>query len=207
MTDTSLLLRSDDVRQRFIVTGVVQGVGFRPFVHRIASGLRLAGFVGNDSGAVFVEVQGPVARIDEFARRLRTDAPPLARISAVSVVELEVDTTCRRGFRIVESHTAPGATTPIPPDIAVCDDCVDELFNPQDRRYRHPFITCTNCGPRFTIIRALPYDRPANTTTRPTAASTPSRSPARIAGRRCGSAPEPSGSTAPTRRWPQRNGR
>jgi hydrogenase maturation protein HypF len=163
MTDTSLLLRSDDVRQRFIVTGVVQGVGFRPFVHRIASGLRLAGFVGNDSGAVFVEVQGPVARIDEFARRLRTDAPPLARISAVSVVELEVDTTCRRGFRIVESHTAPGATTPIPPDIAVCDDCVDELFNPQDRRYRHPFITCTNCGPRFTIIRALPYDRPATT--------------------------------------------
>ena len=79
MTDTSLMLRSDDVRQRFIVTGVVQGVGFRPFVHRIASGLGLAGFVGNDSGAVFVEVQGPVARIDEFGRRLRMDAPPLAK--------------------------------------------------------------------------------------------------------------------------------
>jgi hydrogenase maturation protein HypF len=163
MTDTSLMVRSDDVRQRFIVTGVVQGVGFRPFVHRIASRLGLAGFVGNDSGAVFVEVQGPVARIDEFGRRLRMDAPPLARISAVSVVELEVDTSARRGFRIVDSHTAPGATTPIPPDIAVCDDCVDELFNPQDRRYRHPFITCTNCGPRFTIIRALPYDRPGTT--------------------------------------------
>jgi hydrogenase maturation protein HypF len=162
MTDT-LMLRSADVRQRFTVVGVVQGVGFRPFVHRIASQLGLAGFVGNDSGAVFVEAQGPRARVDEFGRRLRAEAPPLARISAVSVVELEADSTCGSDFRIVESQTAPGATTPIPPDIAVCDDCVAELFNPQDRRHRHPFVTCTNCGPRFTIIRALPYDRPATT--------------------------------------------
>jgi hydrogenase maturation protein HypF len=163
MTDTSVMLRSDDVRQRLIVTGVVQGVGFRPFVHRIASALGLAGFVGNDSGAVFVEVQGPIACIDEFGRRLRAEAPPLARISAISVVELEADTTCGTDFRIVESRMVAGATTPIPPDIAVCDDCVAELLNPQDRRYRHPFITCTNCGPRFTIIRALPYDRPTTT--------------------------------------------
>jgi hydrogenase maturation protein HypF len=162
MTDT-LMLRSDDVRQRFIVTGVVQGVGFRPFVHRIASELSLAGFVGNDSGAVFVEVQGTIARIDEFGRRLCAEAPPLARISAVSVVELEADTACGSDFCIVESRMVSGATTPIPPDIAVCDDCVAELFNPQDRRYRHAFITCTNCGPRFTIIRALPYDRPTTT--------------------------------------------
>ena len=160
MTDT-LTLRSNNLRQRFTVTGVVQGVGFRPFVHRIASELGLAGFVGNDSGAVFIEVQGPAARIDEFGRRLRTDAPPLARINAVSVVDLKVKTGSE--FRIMESRTAPGATTPIPPDIAVCDDCVAELFDPGDRRYRHPFITCTNCGPRFTIIRALPYDRPATT--------------------------------------------
>lgn len=164
MTDTSLMLRPDDVRQRFTVTGVVQGVGFRPFVHRIASELGLAGFVGNDSGAVFIEVQGPLARIDEFARRLRADAPPLARINAVDVVDVaDVETATGHGFRIVESQTAPGATTPIPPDIAVCDDCVAELFNPADPRYRHPFITCTNCGPRFTIIRGLPYDRPATT--------------------------------------------
>ncbi|MCV7401458.1 carbamoyltransferase HypF [Mycobacterium fragae] len=164
MTDTSLMLRPDDVRQRFTVTGVVQGVGFRPFVHRIASELGLAGFVGNDSGAVFIEVQGPLARIDEFARRLRADAPPLARINAVDVVDVaDVDTGTGNGFRIVDSQTAPGATTPIPPDIAVCDECVAELFDPADRRYRHPFITCTNCGPRFTIIRALPYDRPATT--------------------------------------------
>lgn len=164
MTDTSLMLRPDDVRQRFTVTGVVQGVGFRPFVHRIASELGLAGFVGNDSGAVFIEVQGPLVRIDEFARRLRADAPPLARINAVDVVDVaDVETGAGHGFRIVDSQTAPGATTPIPPDIAVCNDCVAELFDPADRRYRHPFITCTNCGPRFTIIRALPYDRPATT--------------------------------------------
>ncbi|HTZ13495.1 MAG TPA: acylphosphatase, partial [Mycobacterium sp.] len=88
MTD-ALMLRSDDVRQRFTVVGVVQGVGFRPFVHRIATGLGLAGFVGNDSGAVFIEVQGPVARVDEFARRLRAEAPPLARINTVSIADVE----------------------------------------------------------------------------------------------------------------------
>ena len=163
MTDSPLLLRSDDVRQRFTVTGVVQGVGFRPFVHRIASELGLAGFVGNDSGAVFLEVQGERARLDEFGRRLRAEAPPLARITAVSVTDLAADATCGREFRIVASQTVSGGTTPIPPDIAVCDDCVAELFDPHDRRYRHPFVTCTNCGPRFTIIRELPYDRPATT--------------------------------------------
>lgn len=163
MTDTSLILRSDDVRRRFTVTGVVQGVGFRPFVHRTATRLGLAGFVGNDSGAVFVEVQGPAATIDEFARRLRAEAPPLASICALSQAEIVADAACGVDFRIVESRTGDGATTPIPPDIAVCDDCVAELFDPGDRRYRHPFVTCTNCGPRFTIIRDLPYDRPATT--------------------------------------------
>jgi hydrogenase maturation protein HypF len=157
------MLRSDDVRQHFTVTGVVQGVGFRPFVHRIASELGLAGFVGNDSGAVFLEVQGERARVAEFGHRLRIEAPPLARISAVSITDLAADTACGREFRIVESRTVAGGTTPIPPDIAVCDDCVGELFDPRDRRYRHPFVTCTNCGPRFTIIRELPYDRPATT--------------------------------------------
>jgi hydrogenase maturation protein HypF len=160
MTET--LLQSD-VRQRFTVTGVVQGVGFRPFVHRIASELGLTGFVGNDSAAVFLEVQGPDARIAEFGRRLRAEAPPLAAISAVDVTDIKPDNMCGSGFRIVESQEIAGATTPIPPDIAVCGDCVAELFDPSDRRYRHPFVTCTNCGPRFTIIQALPYDRPATT--------------------------------------------
>ncbi|HXA88083.1 MAG TPA: carbamoyltransferase HypF [Mycobacterium sp.] len=169
MTDTPLLLRSDEVRQRFTVTGVVQGVGFRPFVHRIASELGLGGFVGNDSGAVFLEVQGEGARVAEFSRRLRAEAPPLARISTVSVTDIPLDTAATvhgREFRIVASETVWGGEvpkTPIPPDIAVCDDCVAELFDPHDRRYRYPFVTCTNCGPRFTIIRELPYDRPATT--------------------------------------------
>jgi hydrogenase maturation protein HypF len=167
MTDTPLLLRSEEVRQRFTVTGVVQGVGFRPFVHRIATGLGLAGFVGNDSGAVFVEVQGDRARVAEFARRLRAQAPPLARISTISVTDLPLDRAVNpadaREFRIAASQTVCGTTTSIPPDIAACDDCVAELFDPRDRRYRHPFVTCTNCGPRFTIIRELPYDRPATT--------------------------------------------
>src|SRR6202012_2024429 len=108
-------------------------------------------------------VQGPGTLIGEFARRLRAEAPPLASISAVNVVDVDTDRLCESGFRIVESQPVAGATTPIPPDIAVCDDCIAELFDPGDRRYRHPFVTCTNCGPRFTIIRALPYDRPATT--------------------------------------------
>lgn len=113
---------------------------------------------------MFVEVQGDRARVDEFARRLRAEAPPLARIGAVAVTEVALD--ANRGgrlFRIVASQRATGGTTPIPPDVAVCTECVAELFDPRDRRYRHPFVTCTNCGPRFTIIQTLPYDRPGTT--------------------------------------------
>lgn len=167
MTDTPLLLRpgtrDTQVRQRVMVTGVVQGVGFRPFVHRIATELGLAGFVGNDSGAVFLEVQGRPVSVAEFGRRLRAEAPPLAWITDVRVAEVAADPACPPQFRIVPSQSVAGATTPIPPDIAVCDDCIAELFDPLDRRYRHPFVTCTNCGPRFTIITRLPYDRPATT--------------------------------------------
>ncbi len=166
MTKTPLMPRSGaletQVRQRFTVTGVVQGVGFRPFVHRLATELALDGFVGNDSGAVFLEVQGEAARVHEFGRRLRAEAPPLARIAGVRVVDLQ-SRPAEAGFRIVASEAVAGTRTPIPPDIAVCDDCAAELFDPGDRRHRHPFVTCTNCGPRFTIIRALPYDRPATT--------------------------------------------
>ena len=167
MTDTPLLLRpgppDTQVRQRVTVTGVVQGVGFRPFVHRVATELGLAGFVGNDSGAVFLEVQGRPASVKEFGLRLRAEAPPLARITDVRVADVAADPACPTEFQIVASQLAVGTTSPIPPDIAVCDDCIAELFDPLDRRYRHPFVTCTNCGPRFTIIRQLPYDRPATT--------------------------------------------
>ena len=148
-------------RRRLAVTGVVQGVGFRPFVYRLATELGLSGQVGNDAAAVFVEVQGPAALLDEFARRLVAEAPPLAQVAEVRAQPAAP--VAEHGFRIAESRPAEGPLTPIPPDVAVCDDCVRELFDPADRRYRHPFVTCTNCGPRFTIIRALPYDRPATT--------------------------------------------
>src|SRR5258707_2783287 len=123
MTDIPLLVRADppnvQVRRRFTVTGVVQGVGFRPFVHRIASELGLAGFVGNDSGAVFLEVQGDLARVDEFARRLRAQAPPLTRINAIRIDDVAIDAADGGGreVRIVASHAGSGATTPSSPDI------------------------------------------------------------------------------------------
>ena len=149
-------------RRRVTVEGVVQGVGFRPFVYRIAAGLGVTGFVGNDTRSVFIEVQGPERDVETFLWRLRTDAPPLARITAVRHEELAPD-PAEQGFRIAASRDADGARTLVPPDVAPCDDCVRELFDPADRRYRHPFITCTNCGPRFSIIRELPYDRAATT--------------------------------------------
>jgi hydrogenase maturation protein HypF len=148
-------------RRRVTVTGVVQGVGFRPFVYRLATELGLSGLVGNDAAAVFVEVQGRPPELDEFERRLVEQAPPLARVAQVRAEPVEpVD---EPGFRIVGSRAADGPLTPIPPDVAVCRECVEEMFEPTDRRYRHPFATCTNCGPRFTIITGLPYDRPATT--------------------------------------------
>ena len=147
--------------ERIEVTGVVQGVGFRPFVHRLATETGLDGFVGNDSTSVFIEVTGPRPRLDEFARRLVTEAPPLARVESVTRTACEAND--ERGFRIVESRCVAGGRTLIAPDTAVCDDCIAEMDDPDDRRFGHAFITCTNCGPRFTIIRDLPYDRP-NTT-------------------------------------------
>ena len=152
------------VVEAFTVTGVVQGVGFRPFVYRLATQLGLDGEVGNDAVSVFVTVAGPPDRLDEFERRLCDDAPPLASIESISRRPLDDGRIqAGHGFRIVPSRSADGERTLVPPDTAVCDDCLAELFDPDDRRYRHPFVTCTNCGPRFTIVRSLPYDRPATT--------------------------------------------
>lgn len=148
---------------RFEVTGIVQGVGFRPFVHRLAHELGLDGWVGNDSTRVFIEVSGTAAALDELDRRLVADAPPLARVQHVARMPATDPGVVEPGFRIVESETVAGERTLVPPDTAVCSDCLGELFDPADRRFGHPFITCTNCGPRFTIIRDLPYDRPATT--------------------------------------------
>jgi hydrogenase maturation protein HypF len=151
------------VRRRIRVTGVVQGVGFRPFVHRLATQLDLAGHVGNDTEGVVIEVEGNAWAVAHFEARLVTDAPPLARIFGLSGTL--VGAHHEQGFRIVESQGTGSVGTFVSPDVAVCDDCLDELFSPTDRRSRYPFINCTNCGPRFTITRRLPYDRP-NTTMR-----------------------------------------
>ncbi|MGF1599327.1 MAG: carbamoyltransferase HypF [Acidimicrobiales bacterium] len=149
------------IRKRFVIEGVVQGVGFRPHVYRLAVVRGLTGHVGNDSTSVFVEAQGLPDDLDWFEHHVVADAPPLARVHNLRSERIE--TTVDRTFRIVESRSAGGARTLVSPDVAVCDHCVAEMLDPSDRRYRYPFITCTNCGPRFTIIRRLPYDRP-NTT-------------------------------------------
>ncbi|MCW2646593.1 MAG: (NiFe) hydrogenase maturation protein HypF [Pseudonocardiales bacterium] len=151
-------------RRVFRVTGVVQGVGFRPFVHRLATELGLSGFVGNDALAVFAEVQGSPSALAEFNRRLPLEAPPLALVVTVDAYPIAPTTDPGAGFTVVASRGGAGtARTLVPPDVATCQACVTELFDTGDRRYRHPFITCTDCGPRFTIIQDLPYDRPATT--------------------------------------------
>ncbi|MEO9220721.1 MAG: acylphosphatase, partial [Mycobacteriaceae bacterium] len=163
MTSATQLQIEVEQRRRFTVTGVVQGVGFRPFVHRIATELGLRGFVGNDALAVFAEVQGSARALDEFGRRLPLEVPPLAVVTRVEAQPIALSARTEPEFVIVESRGGTGARTLISPDVATCAACVAELFDRSDRRYRHPFITCTDCGPRFTIIRDLPYDRPATT--------------------------------------------
>ena len=148
-------------RRRMIVRGIVQGVGFRPFVAKLARDLGLSGHCGNDDSCVFIEIEGPSATIAAFATRLRTDAPPLSVI-----VDIHTDIVAAQGdtsFDIVDSRHRADARTLISPDVATCADCVREFNDPTDRRYLHPFINCTNCGPRFTVITDLPYDRPATT--------------------------------------------
>jgi len=159
--DDTKLLRS---RRRLRVRGVVQGVGFRPFVFRTATQLALAGSVANDGDGVTIDVEGEVHAIDELTRRLRRQAPEMAMVESVESEELELRGAS--GFEIAHSRSSSSVRTLVSPDIATCADCLRELADPADRRYRHPFITCTNCGPRFTIITGLPYDRSATTMAR-----------------------------------------
>ena len=146
------------LRRAIAVRGVVQGVGFRPFVYRLALEEGLAGFIGNDTDGVTIEIEGPATRVESFAERLRSEAPPLSRIDAVEV--REVAAMAETGFRIVASEVLGRVSTGIPADAATCADCLRELLDPADRRYGYPFLNCTNCGPRFTITRQIPYDRP-----------------------------------------------
>lgn len=154
MTQASLVDPPARVRAR--VRGLVQGVGFRPFVYGLARRLGLTGWVLNDDAGVLLEVQG--AAVDRFVRALRDELPPLARIDGVDV-EPRPTEPAERGFEIRESARAHKVTTGIGADAAPCDACLAELFAPSDRRYRYPFLNCTHCGPRFTITRRLPYDR------------------------------------------------
>ena len=147
--------------KKISVRGVVQGVGFRPFVYRLAREHGLAGWVLNHSGGVEIEVEGPAAALAAFVRDLEGKSPPLARIEGIKVAD--APPVGYTAFEIRHSVAEAGRYQLISPDIAICPDCLRELLDPDDRRYRYPFTNCTNCGPRFTIIEDIPYDRPLTT--------------------------------------------
>jgi hydrogenase maturation protein HypF len=143
------------------VEGVVQGVGFRPYVYRLAREEGLAGYVRNDERGVLLDVEGAAEAVERFVARLPAEAPPLASIESVAWTPLPP--RGEHGFRILESARGREADAPVTADAATCPDCLAELFDPGDRRFRYPFVNCTNCGPRFTIVRGVPYDRPLTT--------------------------------------------
>ncbi|MEO6653200.1 MAG: carbamoyltransferase HypF [Ilumatobacteraceae bacterium] len=147
------------VRRRLRVRGIVQGVGFRPFVHRLATSLGVTGAIGNDDSGVWCEAQALAHVLDRFITSITTEAPPLA--SVVEVVVERIDPIDREtGFHIRETATSAGsASMSIPPDVAACARCLSEIADPADRRFRYPFTCCTECGPRYTVVRSLPYDR------------------------------------------------
>ncbi|MEP6659548.1 MAG: carbamoyltransferase HypF [Acidimicrobiales bacterium] len=152
-------------RTRVRVTGTVQGVGFRPFVYRHAVSLGLTGFVLNDSAGVLIEVEGDDGGIAELTRLLADDPPPLARVATIEC-EAIVPSRRDREFRIVESTASSSPSVPVSVDSATCAPCLAEVDDPTNRRYRYPFTNCTDCGPRYTIVRSVPYDRPATTMAR-----------------------------------------
>ena len=145
-------------RLRAVVRGTVQGVGFRPYVYRLARELDLAGWVLNGPQGVRLEAEGPAELVEEFRLRLPAEAPPQARIHGLETQTL--DPAGYHGFTILPSETGGEARPVVPPDIACCEDCRREIFDPSNRRYRYPFTNCTQCGPRYTIVEDLPYDRP-----------------------------------------------
>jgi hydrogenase maturation protein HypF len=147
--------------RRITVQGVVQGVGYRPFVYRLARMHGLTGWVANSSRGVIIEAHGAPSVLDAFERLLSEEAPVLARVEAVNSVEIAGSAAESSAFEIRASEREPEASTLICPDVAVCPECLSEFLDPNDRRYRYPFINCTNCGPRFSIIEDTPYDRPA----------------------------------------------
>jgi hydrogenase maturation protein HypF len=151
-------------RREVSVRGIVQGVGFRPFVYALARRHGLTGLVRNDAEGVYIEVEGGVENLDLFVRGIEEDAPPMAVVEAVAWRPLEA--LGGRDFRIEESREGARRRALVSPDVATCEDCLGEVFDPLDRRHRYPFTNCTNCGPRFTITRQVPYDRATTTMSR-----------------------------------------
>ena len=149
------------IRKKILVKGIVQGVGFRPFVYRLAVGRNLKGFVSNTSYGVEIQVEGDAHSIESFRQILRSEVPVLAKITEIK--EQNVSPIGEPEFLIRSSQAQDEQSALISPDISICNDCLKELFDPGNRRYRYPFINCTNCGPRYTIIRDIPYDRPGTT--------------------------------------------
>jgi hydrogenase maturation protein HypF len=156
----SSIKKSENKGVELRIHGIVQGVGFRPFIYNLAAQLNISGTVSNSSTGVFIQAFADRESLQSFIKRIQSDAPPLARILALEENEIDPTLSSPAGFHIVASESGHHANTAIPPDIALCGDCLNELSSPADRRYNYPFINCTNCGPRFTIIEALPYDRP-----------------------------------------------
>jgi hydrogenase maturation protein HypF len=152
-------MSSADTRRRLVVTGQVQGVGFRPFVFRLAEALSLAGLVRNAPEGVIIEIQGPARQLDAFAHRLEAEQPPLSRILRVVSQEIAPEPGAT-AFEIRKSTGGAGHDVLISPDVATCPDCLAELMDKDNRRFLYPFTNCTNCGPRYTITRSVPYDRP-----------------------------------------------
>jgi len=159
-------LQADDLdelvrRKHILVRGVVQGVGFRPFVYKTATSLGLTGYVFNSSAGVTIEIEGGESALDEFLQTLKDDPPKLAEIKEISVSDIKVQGDL--GFSILGSREETGAFALVPPDAGTCDECWRDFGDPANRRFGYPFTNCTHCGPRYTIIRDIPYDRVTTT--------------------------------------------
>ena len=148
-------------RAKGTIEGIVQGVGFRPFIYQLARRYHLTGYVGNTSSGVDVEVEGPLEQIEAFRQAIPSESPPLAHISSVTWEEISPEKD--NDFTIVTSRAGNERTALISPDVCICPQCLSEMMDPLNRRYQYPFINCTNCGPRYTIIEDIPYDRAVTT--------------------------------------------
>ena len=158
LAQTEGCLRTVIQRMHIVIRGAVQGVGFRPFVYRLASGMKLPGWVLNSPQGVFIEVEGEKQGLESFLLRLQKEKPAPSFIQSLEYSLL--DPVFFKGFEIRSSELAGAKSALILPDIATCPECLAEIFDPGNRRFRYPFTNCTHCGPRFTIIESLPYDRP-----------------------------------------------